>query len=131
MMRNWRNNRLGMLVAFIAIALLSIVPSISHAMKANQSVAQWSAICSVNHNASVELPSDALPGSLPQPTNIDQHSDCGYCLLHFELALLLNLPNLGIVTIDSSADDAPVQSQFLRTFSIWASTQPRAPPRFS
>ena len=110
-------------IALLAILMVTFVPSVSGAFSGSSGL-PWDRMCSA---ANVAFGKSGTPDS---PASMHAFEHCPYCALHADLA----------PPPDPRVADAGTALAF-RTFpvaftraprgnAVWASAQPRAPPRF-
>ena len=110
-------------IALVAILLVTFVPTVTNAFSAASGL-PWERLCSA---ANVASDKSGTPGS-PDASHAFEH--CPYCALHADLA----------PPPDPRGTDAGTALAFRalpiaftrapRGNAVWASAQPRAPPRF-
>jgi hypothetical protein len=116
-------------IAFCAILLAALAPSISHAVAAAKGIPNgWTEICTVDGAKLVKL--DGTSSSeAPAPDKKATHFEhCPFCLHH---AVSLGLPpNADFVmpSIEGSPVLPALFYQASRPLFAWAAAQPRAPP---
>ncbi len=110
-------------IALVAILLVTFVPTVTSAFSAASGL-PWGRICSA---ANVATDTSAAPDS-PASTHAFEH--CPYCALHADLAPPPD-PRAADAGIALAFRALPVAfTRAPRGNAVWASAQPRAPPRF-
>jgi hypothetical protein len=114
-------------IAALAILMVSLVPSLSHAL-APATGTNWVEVCTIHGSTWIQAGEE---GTERTPASAHVLDHCPYCSLH--------APTLGLPPVAGSthlplrlAHEAPLA--FLAapcTLHAWVSAQPRAPPSFS
>ena len=117
-------------VAAMAILLMALAPTISHALQ-GQSARDWALVCSTQGAKWISASGDAEDrSSAPQPASVHAFEHCPYCSLH---AGTVGLPPAGGSVVLLSLSDR-VPRLFLtahRPLHAWLAAQPRGPPRLA
>jgi hypothetical protein len=125
-------HRMTVWMAFCAILLASLAPSISHAVAAAKGIPNgWTEICTVSGAKLVKIGGDTPESKLPAPVKASHLEHCPFCLNH---AVSLGLPpgvDFVIPAMEGSHVLPPLFYQASRPLFAWATAQPRAPPALS
>jgi hypothetical protein len=121
-------------IAFFAIMLASLMPTMSRAIAAADAARSAEQVCSTGHHGGAHHGVAASPASHHTPSHHDGalHLDhCGFCLTHagsFGLA-----PTVASVLPVASGPEVhpPPLFQSRRVLVAWTTAQSRAPPRVS
>ena len=122
--------RLSTRIALFAVLLVSLAPTVSHAIAAaNGSNNHWVQVCTGFGIKWVKLDSNGMPQS-PAPT-VSHLDHCPFCSNHIGAIDILpaSVPQQPIVLGVESFPDLFLISH--RPLFAWASAQPRAPPLVS
>ncbi len=124
--------KLTAVIAVFAILLVSLAPSISHALAAaNGNSEIWVEICSATGSRMVKLDDTALPDpGKPEPA-ASHVANCLYCLTHVDSLAPLPETRIVVPVLSLETDLPPLYFNSPRPLFIWAKGQPRAPPVFS
>lgn len=118
--------RLSLRLALCAILMNALLPTITHALRADGAGA-WTEICTVLGAKWVSTnPTDS---GAPAPATVLPLDDCPYCALQAGMPFLPPAPT---TTLLASAPQFALPLLFLaasRTPHAWVAAQPRAPPR--
>ncbi|MBB4843016.1 hypothetical protein HNP55_001535 [Paucibacter oligotrophus] len=121
-------------IACFAMLWAALAPSISHALQSglNQGPGSgWTEVCTVTGAKLVLLAPDGAASSSGSPAEIQTLKHCPCCSLHsHELGLPPAPPDQALLLLPQLGQALP--ALFLhapRTLHVWASAQPRAPPR--
>lgn len=111
-------------IALLAILMVTFVPTVTGAFPASTGL-PWDRICSA---ANVAIDKSSTPDS---PTTPHAFEHCPYCALHADLAPPPD-PRLADAGTALAFRALPVAfTRAPRANAVWASAQPRAPPRFA
>jgi hypothetical protein len=112
-------------IALLAILMVTFVPSVTGAFSASAGL-PWDRLCSAS-NVAVDKSDSSTPGS-PATPHVFEH--CPYCALHADLAPPPD-PRLADAGTALAFRAFPVAfARAPRGNAVWATAQPRAPPRF-
>lgn len=119
-------------MAFCAILMASLAPSISHVVATAKGIPNgWTEICTIFGAKLVKIGDDAPDSKLPAPKKATHLQHCPFCISH---AVSLGLPpntDFVIPVIKVPHVLPPLFYQASRPLFAWAAAQPRAPPAFS
>lgn len=121
--------RFGLWLAILAVAALSLMPTISHARAWAQGSGSWTEICTAQGMKRIAPDADGTTGA--GGTNAALHADhCAYCAL----GAGAGLPPAPAAATPVPTGGAEVPLLFLhapRTLHAWLAAPPRAPPLLS
>lgn len=116
-------------IAVLAILMAALAPSISHALGAKDG-APWIEVCTSVGAKSVQ-PDGSSTDRAPVSGDAHLFEHCLYCSLHANDLAIPPEPAVPTLAISWSGLLATAFLVAPRTLNAWASSQPRAPPRFS
>jgi Protein of unknown function (DUF2946) len=130
--------RLAAWIAFIAMAMSALAPTVSHALRsitgagAGSGLPGWVEVCTLAGSKWVKLDAAADPAqqpSAPQASHTIEH--CPYCALHAGLPVWPAAEAVRswapVAAAPPALGDAPPPS----APPLWRTTPPRGPPRLS
>lgn len=119
-----KGRRITAWIACFAILLLSLAPSVSHALAAPDSTVSFTEICSVAGLKTVKADSP-VPSSPHQQLHFEH---CPYCSLHAGSFAILPSFDLAMPVADKTALRPLLFFQARHVLFAWSTAQPRAPP---
>ena len=118
-------------IAFCAILLAALAPSISHALASHQTEPAMLEICTMDGSKMIQVDDHQNPEPSHHQQSFDHFEHCPFCKTNSVATGLPATTALFVATIAQRATFPALFYQAPSGLYVWTAASPRAPPAFS